>query len=494
MTISCPSASAARNTCPLPIATRRTPGWDSTRLSPPPVPPGWSAPERPPGSHTDPAWRPADNGSAPCRTPVCPDAVSVARTARRPAVQPVSVEDDNAARRRIRRACPARRPDRPDPRRPRPPRRPGDAAWPSGCLPVGQRRSAGHPRGGPPAWRSPCPARHRRPARRRTGPGRQQHRSGVALAVVDKGCVDVDAVAHAQPASQRPEIGDGHIQGAHSCWQCKLRRRRRRRPAGWPSRCAGRMISPASISADSTAPSNACAASGSRLARAPRPREPAVAAGAIRPAACPPPGPRPRPVVRQRARWPPPARLALSDMFAHRPGRGQGRCQRQPVGAKTAPRPHQQGFHRVQLLIHMPLPCSTGVAVHCNAASSRSQRCAAPAGTRAARQPASRRRRCANLRPTRGQGAAPDLFPHAAAVFMDFKIQLQARVRRQPRGRHKSGRRAKPDLKMLPTVRRAPTASICATIARRPPFPTAKPVQATHADQQGRVAARTANV
>ena len=63
-------------------------------------------------------------------------------------------------------------------------------------------------------------------------PGRQQHRSGVALAVVDKGCVDVDAVAHAQPASQRPEIGDGHIQGAHSCWQCKLRRRRRRRLPG----------------------------------------------------------------------------------------------------------------------------------------------------------------------------------------------------------------------------------------------------------------------
>ena len=52
-----------------------------------------------------------------------------------------------------------------------------------------------------------------------------------------------------------------------------------------------------------------------------------------------------------------------------------------------------------------------------------------------------------SLRPTRGQGAAPDLFPHAAAVFMDFKIQLQARVRRQPRGRHKSGRRAKPDLR-----------------------------------------------
>ena len=229
MTISCPSASAARNTCPLPTATRRTPGWDSTRLSPPPAPPGWSAPERPPGSHTGRAWRPADIGSAPCGAPSPRRRIG---RPRRAAILPVSVEMTTPPAGGDSAGMPCKAAGSADPRRPRPPRRPGDAAWPSGCLPVGLRRSAGHPRGGPPAWRSPCPARHRRPTRRRTGPGRQQHRSGVALAVVDKGCVDVDAVAHAQPASQRPEIGDGHIQGAHSCWQCKLRRRRRRRLPG----------------------------------------------------------------------------------------------------------------------------------------------------------------------------------------------------------------------------------------------------------------------
>ena len=219
MTISCPSASAARNTCPLPIATRRTPGGTA---------PGFPHLQ----FHQDglrlnarQAATQTQHGGQPITVqrhvaPLSPRRRIRRPHARRPAVQPVSVEDDNAARRRGfgghalqggriglilvahgHRVVPVTQHGRQD------------------ASPVGQRRSAGHPRrtasmafavsGAPSSAGAPTDRTRR-----------QQHRSGVALAVVDKGCVDVDAVAHAQPASQRPEIGDGHIQGAHSCWQC----------------------------------------------------------------------------------------------------------------------------------------------------------------------------------------------------------------------------------------------------------------------------------
>ena len=161
-------------------------------------------------------------------------------------------------------------------------------------------------------------------------------------------------------------------------------------------------------------------------------------------------------------------------MFAHRPGRGQGRCQRQPVGAKTAPRPHQQGFHRVQLLIHMPLPCSTGVAVHCNAASSVPS--AAPRLPELARRANPRRagdaaprpapdagtRRCARSVPARGgrlpgfQNPASGSRPRAATRAAQKRPARQA-------GPEKCCRRYA-----------APTASIRATHCASPTFPDSK--------------------
>ena len=234
---------------------------------------------------------------------------------------------------------------------------------------------------------------------------RQQHRSGVALAVVDKGCV----TSTLSPTRSRPANGPRSATvtfkaripaGNASQPQAPSTPARRVGPAD-----AGRMISPASISADSTAPSNACAASGSRLARGAQAAEPAVAAGAIRPAACPPPDPRPPPVVRQRARWPPPARARLVRHVRAPPRPWPGplpaparRRQNGATPASTgfsscpAPDPYAAAlFHRGR----GPLQCR----------AVRSQRCAAPAGTRAARQPASRRRRCAKACARRGDKA-----------------------------------------------------------------------------------------
>ena len=228
---------------------------------------------------------------------------------------------------------------------------------------------------------------------------------------------------------------------------------------------------------------------------APRPREPAVAAGAIRPAACPPPGPRPPPVVRQRARWPPPARARLVRHVRAPPRPWPGPLPAPARRRQNGATPASTGFSSC------PAPDPYAAALfHRGRGPLQCRVVPFPALRRACRNTRGAPTRVAQatlrqgLRPTRGQGAAPDLFPHAAAVFLDFKIQLQARVRRQPRGRHKSGRRAKPDLRNAADGTPRPRLPSAPPIARRPPFPTAKPVQATHADQQGRAAARTANV
>ena len=256
--------------------------------------------------------------------PVCPDAVSVARTARRPAVQPVSVEDDNAARRRFgghalqggriglilvahgHRVVPVTQHGRQDASL-------SGSDEAQGILGadrqhgvrrvrraiVGRRADGQDPPPTAPERRCACRRGQRMRRRRRCRPRaagqptardrRRSHSRRAFLLAMQLRAGAVDAC-----------------------------------PAGWPSRCAGRMISPASISADSTAPSNACAASGSRLARAPRPREPAVAAGAIRPA----------------------CRASRSTTF--RNGAAAGACRSPGQAAASAsppaPRPHRRVF------------------------------------------------------------------------------------------------------------------------------------------------------
>ena len=215
-------------------------------------------------------------------------------------------------------------------------------------------------------------------------------------------------------------------------------------PAGWPSRCAGRMISPASISADSTAPQ--CL------------RRQRIQAGTGRPGRGNLPSLQVR-FVQPRAR-----RQILGRHQSFDNGRvaatGSGSpCPTCPRTAQAVARPlpaparrrqngatpASTGFHRVQLLIHMPPPCSTGVAVHCNAAPSCSS--AAPRLPEHARRANPRRagdaaprpapdagtRRCARSVPARG-GRLPG-------------FQNPASGSRPRAATRAGGRRAKPDLR-----------------------------------------------
>ena len=176
MTISCPSASAARNTCRC--------------RSPRAARPGGTAPGFPHLQfHRDglrlnarQAATQAEHGGQPITVqrharPVCPTPYRRPRRAA-PAIQPVSVEMTTPPAGgfgghalqggRIgqilvahgHRVVPVTQHGRQD----------------ASCRAATKRRASS---GGPPAWRSPCPARHRRPTRRRTGPAANS--TGAAL-------------------------------------------------------------------------------------------------------------------------------------------------------------------------------------------------------------------------------------------------------------------------------------------------------------------------